>query len=99
DITHGRPGPRVPCGCRDLSGRPPLDRHVYNPIFVFNYFVRGWGHQFIYDPITLERLLIETGFMDVKQRSIQESEHPELRGLENESRMSKGFLNMESMIM
>ncbi len=65
-------------------------------IFVFNNFVRDWGHQFIYDVKTLVRLLGEAGFREVKQVALEESHWPELQKLENVGRMPAGFLALES---
>jgi predicted SAM-dependent methyltransferase len=69
------------------------------PSFVFNNFVRQWGHQFIYDRETLRFVLTDTGFVDVKECRIGESAHPKLRGLETVERMPDGFLELESMIL
>ena len=66
---------------------------------VINNFVRAWGHQFIYDRKTLARSLEQVGFDDVRVCALNESEHPELRGLENEARMPPGFLRLESLIL
>lgn len=68
------------------------------PSFVFNNFVRGWGHQFIYDRASLRMALGAAGFDDVKECQIGQSEHDKLRNLENVRRMPDGFLALESMI-
>jgi SAM-dependent methyltransferase len=57
----------------------------------------GFGHQFIYDRATLAEALEEAGFTRVTWHRIMESDDPELRGLEHESRMPPGFLQLETM--
>ncbi len=47
--------------------------------FVVNNFVRTWGHQFIYDPYTLQRTLEGVGFVNVKQCVSGKSEDKHLR--------------------
>ena len=69
------------------------------PSFVFNNFVRQWGHQFIYDRATLRFVLSDAGFVDIKECRIGQSDHAKLRGLETVERMPDGFLELESMIL
>ncbi len=66
-------------------------------VFVVNNFFRDWGHQFIYDAPTFRDALVLAGFDPVVSCDLGRSDHPELRGLENESRMPAGFLALESM--
>jgi predicted SAM-dependent methyltransferase len=68
------------------------------PSFVFNNFVRAWGHQFIYDRATMRLVLSEAGFVDIKECHIGQSDHAKLRNLETVARMPDGFLELESMI-
>jgi predicted SAM-dependent methyltransferase len=68
-----------------------------DPIFLFNNFVRAWGHVFIYDKNSLSTSLISSGFHTVTEHKICESEDSELRNLENYIRMGKDFLQLESM--
>jgi predicted SAM-dependent methyltransferase len=68
-----------------------------DPIFLFNNFVRAWGHVFIYDKKTLASSLLSAGFHTITEHKICESEDPELRDLENYIRMGKDFLQLESM--
>ncbi|MEQ1757315.1 MAG: methyltransferase domain-containing protein [Vicinamibacterales bacterium] len=65
--------------------------------FVINNFVRRWGHLFIYDEKTLRATFVAAGFENVVRCALNESAHQELRGLENEKRMPKGFLQLETM--
>ena len=52
------------------------------PGVVVNNFFHSWGHRFVYDPQTLRHALNEAGFVDVEERRVGESSHPELAGLE-----------------
>jgi len=65
-------------------------------IFVINNFMRDWGHQFIYDDKILWASLERAGFERITRCELQESEEEALRNLENESRMPKGFLRLET---
>jgi hypothetical protein len=65
--------------------------------FVVNNFVRDWGHQFIYDDATLSVTLRGIGFVDVVRQKLLESNVEALRGLENETRMPRGFLSLETL--
>ena len=67
--------------------------------FVFNNFVHAQGRRFIYDRATLELMLTEAGFVEIREREIGASEHPALRGLEAVDRMPDEFLAFESMIL
>jgi predicted SAM-dependent methyltransferase len=67
-------------------------------IFVFNHFMRAWGHQFIFDPATLTRTMEMAGFSEIVARPLNESPQPELCGLAAETRMPPGFLAMETMV-
>ena len=69
------------------------------PCFVFNSFVRSWGHQFIYDEETLSRAMQVSGFITVIRCESGDSRHEALRGLENEQRLPEGFLRLETMVL
>jgi predicted SAM-dependent methyltransferase len=64
--------------------------------FVINNFVRDWGHLFIYDEKTLRSSLELAGFTNILRCELNESENEVLRNLENEGRMPRGFLKLES---
>jgi len=68
-----------------------------DPTFVINNFFRDWGHQFIYSELTLRRSLKNSGFIEITKCKLNESLSPEFIGLENESRMPEGFLELETM--
>ncbi len=68
----------------------------YDDTFVINNFVRCWGHLFIYDEKTLRSSLERAGFSKIIRCDLNESRGEALRNLENEKRMPKGFLRLES---
>lgn len=68
----------------------------YDATFVINNFVRDWGHLFIYDEKTLCLSLENAGFSNITKCDLNESADESLRNLENEQRMPKGFLKLES---
>ena len=70
-----------------------------NPAFAFNHFVRGWGHQFIYNRDTLHHAFSVAGFRQIAECHVGESSHPKLSNLESAARMPPGFFALESMIM
>jgi predicted SAM-dependent methyltransferase len=65
-------------------------------VYVVNNFVRDWGHQFIYDEKSLSLSLGSAGFSNIKRCSLTASDHGELSGLEHETRMPAGFLQLET---
>jgi predicted SAM-dependent methyltransferase len=67
-----------------------------NEVFVINYFVRNWGHTFIYDEKTLREAMNSTGFKAITKCGQLESEHAALRNLENEKHLPPNFLRLES---
>lgn len=69
------------------------------PGFVFNTFVRAWGHEFIYDRETLRLALELSGFINIKECDIMKSGHDFFKNLENIKRMPDGYLALESMIL
>ena len=68
----------------------------YDDTFVINNFVRDWGHLFIYDEKTLRSSLEKAGFTKILRCELNESQDELLRNLENEERIPKGFLKLES---
>ncbi len=68
----------------------------YNDTFVINNFVRDWGHLFIYDEKTLRSSLEKAGFTEIVRCDLNESKDESFRNLENEKRMPKGFVKLES---
>jgi predicted SAM-dependent methyltransferase len=67
--------------------------------FVFNGFVRNWGHQFIYDRPSLTLALMTAGFVNITECKVLQSRHPMLRHLEDVQRLPPGFLELESMVL
>lgn len=68
------------------------------PATVLNYYVREWGHMFIYDRETLADLLTRAGFVGIMAREVGQSEDPTFVGMDHVSRMPCTFLALESMI-
>lgn len=60
---------------------------AYLPGFVLNNFLRDWGHLFVYDEQTLRHVLHSAGFTDIEERTVGESDDPELTGLERHGEM------------
>ena len=80
---------------RDGGEAAPTD----SPIFVVNNFMRDWGHQFIYDRYALRKALVDAGFQDVHEYTLDESPHEKLRGIGNAERAPDGFVAFETMTM
>lgn len=68
----------------------------YEDTFVINNFVRDWGHQFIYDEKTLRLSMVKAGFSSIVRCNLNESGDDLLRNLENEKRLPKDFLRLET---
>ena len=68
-------------------------------IAVINCFVRAWGHQFIYDPQTLEEALEMAGFVDISRCEIGQSDDPHLAGLQNASRIPAKYFELETFVL
>ena len=73
------------------------DAPARDSIVFANDFVRMWGHLFIYDEALLRRIMQETGFANVQAYPIKESGDSRLKGLENDSRMPPGLLQLSTM--
>jgi predicted SAM-dependent methyltransferase len=63
---------------------PHLGSHLAG--FVVNNFFRQWGHEFIYDPETMELALRTSGFSGFRWFAVGESEDENLRGIEGHHR-------------
>lgn len=72
-------------------GVKQLDTHV------INFYLREWGHCFIYDEKALKGAMEDAGFREIERCTLNESRWPALANLENESRMQPGFLMLETM--
>ena len=64
---------------------------------VVNNYFQSWGHQFIYDKNTIENTLKAVGFTKIEFFKINESNNLELKDLENDKRLPKNFLQLESL--
>ena len=56
--------------------------HESNAVFVINNAFHNWGHQFLYDSVTLKVALQEVGFVDIIHSSPGQSDDEQLRGIE-----------------
>ena len=80
------------------------DNHIPNPpfykdSFVINYYMKLFGHQFIYDEQILHNSLEQAGFINITRYFVGESGDEELKGLENEGRQPPGCLRLESLVL
>ena len=66
-------------------------------IEVVNNYFQSWGHQFIYDKNTIENTLKAVGFTKIEFFKINESNNLDLKDLENDKRLPKNFLQLESL--
>ena len=83
----------------ESSKRYFKDDRPLNDTIVINNFFRDWGHQFIHDFKTLEYLLTQAGFKNVKQCEVYKSEHPILQNLEKHAlELGEDFNQLESII-
>ena len=82
------------CRVRPPAGSPELS--VPAEVFVINNFMRDWEHAFIYDERTLRFALQRAQFKNIVRCNLRESSTPDLRNLENESRLPDGFLGLET---
>ena len=72
---------------------------IRNECVLLNAFVRKWGHQFVYDPPTLQRSLEMAGFTDVAWCEVGSSEDAELRGKERHgARIGEQWNVFETMV-
>ena len=55
---------------------------IYEPCFVINNAFRNWGHQFLYDQPTLEAVLWNVGFEEVRRYAMGESDDLTFENLE-----------------
>jgi predicted SAM-dependent methyltransferase len=70
-----------------------------HPTFVMNAFMRGWGHQFIYDHATLAEQLCQAGFVGIRRCNVFESDQPPLRGIElHGDAISEEFNLLQTMV-
>ncbi|WP_027190364.1 class I SAM-dependent methyltransferase [Fundidesulfovibrio putealis] len=69
---------------------------ISDPTFVLNNFVRNWGHIFVYTPRILVHSLQTAGFAKVCSWPLNQSGDTHLQNLENEQRLPRGFLELET---
>ena len=73
---------------------------AYQPAHVINNFFWGFGHYFVYDPLSLSDALAASGFSDVKRFEPGQSDRPELVGLESHAKLiGEEFNVFETMVL
>lgn len=83
-----------------VFARYPKDIGVAEPGFVFNNFIWGFGHIFVYDPKTLGIAMTAAGFVEPQLKEISESTHPALGDIESHGKVVGNDLNaFETMVM
>jgi predicted SAM-dependent methyltransferase len=75
----------------EMWGVKEQDTHV------INFYLREWGHCFIYDEKSLRGAMEEAGFTEIERCALNEGRSQALANLENESRMQPGFLKLETL--
>jgi hypothetical protein len=65
---------------RFLSGL--ADKRLERPCQGFNYYLRAWGHRYIYDEEDLAAKLQARGFTEIQRHNPGESPHQPLRGID-----------------
>lgn len=83
----------------DFSKRYFGDKRPMLDTVVINNFFRDWGHQFIHDFKTLEYILKEAGFKNIKRCEVYKSEHAILQNLEKHAlELGEEFNQLESIV-
>lgn len=85
---------------REVTDRFLPRSRRYRAGLVINNFFRAFGHQFIYDPLTLRDALVDAGLEDVRTAERGLSAHPELVGLERHAEVTgDGIDRFETMVL
>jgi predicted SAM-dependent methyltransferase len=73
----------------EVARADPAFLAIDSPARLLNHALRSWGHVYLYDCDELILRMRQAGFGKVEPVELQESEHPDLRGLEHraESRL------------
>jgi predicted SAM-dependent methyltransferase len=75
------------------------DFGIYSDTFAINNFFRLWGHKFIYDFKTLKEMLERSGFMNITECRVGESDDENLQNLESHAReIGAEFNYLESLV-
>jgi predicted SAM-dependent methyltransferase len=75
------------------------DFGVYSDTFVVNNFFRLWDHKFIYDFKTLKQVLEKSGFTNITECRVGESDDENLQNLESHAReIGDEFNRLESLV-
>ncbi len=66
---------------------PMSDKVSSRVEYVFNNYMRDWGHQMIHSRESLSELIILSGFRDLTDHGVGESQEPDLQSLERHDEM------------
>lgn len=69
------------------------------PGFVLNNMLRNFGHEFVYDEETLGHVLATTGFVEITEWPVGQSDDPALVGLERHMRSAAEFNAYETLVL
>jgi len=76
----------------------PSRGYPKSPMVVNNFF-RSWGHQFLYEPETLQAAMAQSGFCDIVQEAPGRSSRPFLQDLERHGGAIGDWINQfETMV-
>ncbi len=98
-LLESPPAPDVAAYIRYSLDAHRLQAPAADGVYVFNNFVRAWGHQFIHTEATLRALMARAGFEEIRTCRLAESADPAMAGLAKADRMPAGFLDMESLVL
>lgn len=73
---------------------------IYHEAFVLNNAFQNWGHKFLYDRQTIEKLMLEVGFVQLTYYQPGESDDANLRGVEGRFKSEIADINLfEAMVL
>ena len=76
------------------------DNYNTKTVFVINNFVRDWGHKFIHNENSLHKILVITGFKNIKNEKVNVSADKVLDGVEQHgNNIPEEFNKLESIVL
>jgi predicted SAM-dependent methyltransferase len=69
---------------------PEMTGYDRSACFVINNAFRNWGHQFLYDPGTMRKVMTKAGFVSIRSYLPGESDDAVFRNVESHARAVKG---------
>ena len=67
---------------------------IYNEAFVLNNFHKTWDHKFIYNDVTLETIIRQAGFGNVKWWPAAQSDDRRLQNIEKDGTLVGEDINL-----